>query len=85
MSLENLALRANGFRTPTSRPGHHQTLIQPLGQTIGLDVQAVMALDALRKQRNIADYSGGTIPASAVRDCVSQAGKLMMALPTWLK
>lgn len=27
MQLANAALQANGFRTLTSRPGHHQTMI----------------------------------------------------------
>jgi len=36
MQLSNVALQANGFRTLTSKPGHHQTKIQSLPQTIGL-------------------------------------------------
>lgn len=30
MQLANAALQASGFRTLTSKPGHHQTLIQSL-------------------------------------------------------
>ena len=37
-------------------------MIQLLSQTIGLDKQTVIALDALRKQRNVADYAGDIIP-----------------------
>jgi len=55
MQLANTALQANGFRTLTSKPGHHMTMIQTLTQTIGLDKQQVIVLDALRKQRNVAD------------------------------
>ena len=36
MQLANVALQANGYRTLTSRPGHHMTMIQTLDQTIGL-------------------------------------------------
>lgn len=53
MQLAMLALHANGFRTLTSRPGHHQTAIQTLPQTIGLPVERMIVLDALRKQRNL--------------------------------
>ena len=37
MQLSNAALQANGYRTLTSRPGHHATMIQILSQTISLD------------------------------------------------
>jgi len=30
MQLSNAALQANGFRTLTSKPGHHMTMIQVL-------------------------------------------------------
>jgi hypothetical protein len=35
--LADVALNANGYRTLTSRPGHHQTAIQTLPLTIGFD------------------------------------------------
>lgn len=77
MQLANAALQANGYRTLTSKPGHHMTMIQTLNQTIGLDKQTVIVLDVLRKQRNVADYSGDIIPASAVDECVTHAEKLL--------
>jgi len=40
MQLANAALQANGFRTLTSKPGHHMTMIQTLSQTVGMDRQA---------------------------------------------
>ena len=55
MQLSNAALQANGYRTLTSKPGHHQTMIQSLPKTIGLDSDKVIQLDALRKARNVAD------------------------------
>ena len=58
MQLAMLALNANGYRTLTSRAGHHQTAIQSLTLTIGLPVDRMIVLDALRKQRNLSDYSG---------------------------
>ena len=85
MQLSNAALQANGFRTLTSKPGHHMTMIQVLSQTIGLDKQKVIVLDALRKQRNVTDYSGDIIPASAVDECVKHAEHLLQNVKHWLK
>jgi hypothetical protein len=85
MQLSNAALQANGFRTLTNKPGHHMTMIQVLSQTIGLDKQTVIILDALRKQRNVADYSGDIVPASAVDECVKHAENLFHDVNDWLK
>jgi len=85
MQLSNAALQASGFRTLTSKPGHHMTMIQVLSQTIGLDKQTVIVLDALRKQRNVADYSGDIVPASAVDECVKHAENLLHDVNHWLK
>ncbi len=85
MQLSNAALQANGFRTLTRKPGHHMTMIQVLSQTIGIDKQTVIVLDALRKQRNVADYSGDIIPASAVDECVKHAENLLHDVTQWIK
>ena len=85
MQLANAALQANGFRTLTSKPGHHMTMIQSLGQTVGADKQTVIVLDALRKQRNVADYSGDLVPPSAVKECVAQAKALLVVVRQWLQ
>ena len=37
MQCAMAALWANGYRTSTSKPGHHQVAIQTLSLTIGLD------------------------------------------------
>lgn len=85
MQLANAALLANGFRTLTSKPGHHMTMIQTLSQTIGVDKQTVIVLDALRKQRNVADYSGDVVPFSAVEECLSHAEALQQSVYDWLE
>ncbi len=85
MQLANAALQANGYRTLTSKPGHHMTMIQVLSQTIALDKQTVIVLDMLRKQRNVADYSGDIVPASAVNECVLQAENLLHDVTHWLQ
>ena len=64
MQLANVAMQANGYRTLTSKPGHHQIMIQSLPKTVGLDVDQMIILDGLRKQRNVADYSGDLVPES---------------------
>jgi hypothetical protein len=56
MQCSMIGLWANGFRTVTSQPGHHQTALQALPKTLGLAADAVIILDALRKQRNLNDY-----------------------------
>lgn len=84
MQLANAALQANGYRTLTSKPGHHQTLIQSLPKTIGLSNDVVIVLDSLRKQRNIIDYSGDLIPPSAVEECINQAASLHYDVNEWL-
>jgi uncharacterized protein (UPF0332 family) len=84
MQIANAALQANGYRTLTSKPGHHQTMIQLLPQTLGIDRNTVIILDAMRKQRNVADYSGDFIPESTVTTCIAQAEELVKHFRTWL-
>lgn len=84
MQLANVALQANGYRTLTSKPGHHQTMIQSLTKTIGLDREVVIVLDALRKQRNVADYSGDLVPDANVIECIDYAKQLLRQVNKWL-
>ena len=85
MQLAMLALYANGYRTLTSRPGHHQTAIQSLTLTVALAPEQVRVLDALRKQRNLSDYSGELVPDSAVNECVKYATTLHAQVRAWLQ
>ena len=75
--LANASLQAQGYRTLTSRSGHHITMIQSLSQTMGVDGKTVMLLDSLRKQSNVIDYSGDIIPLSYVKVCIEQAQALL--------
>lgn len=77
MQIANAALQAKGYRTLTSKPGHHQTMIQSLSKTLGIENDTIILLDAMRKQRNVADYSGDIVPESTVKDCIVQAEKLL--------
>jgi len=77
MQIANAALQANGYRTLTSKQGHPPTMIQSLSKILGIDTNTVIILDALRKQRNIADYSGDIIPECTVKDCITRAETLL--------
>lgn len=83
--LADVGLHAHGYRTLTSRPGHHQTAIQTLPTTMGIDPQTVIRLDKLRKQRNLTEYTGDLIPESAVKECLAQAESLFAMTRDWLK
>ena len=84
MQCAMVALWASGYRTSTSQPGHHQTVIQTLPKTISLEQNSVIILDALRKQRNVSDYEGDPISDQAVTECINQAQKLYKLVTTWL-
>ena len=85
MQLANVSLQASGYRTLTSKPGHHQTMIQSLPKTVGIDIDQMIILDSLRKQRNVADYSGDLVTDSAMEECLSQAESLYETVSVWLK
>jgi uncharacterized protein (UPF0332 family) len=77
MQCAMAALWTKGYRTPTSEPGHHQTTLQVLPKTLGVDNDTVIVLDALRKQRNLSDYSGDSVSEVALQECLVQAEALL--------
>lgn len=85
MQLAMVALNVNGYRTLKSKPGHHQTAIQTLPLTIGVHQAKVIVLDALRKQRNLSDYSGALVGEAAAIECVESAAELMAQVRGWMK
>lgn len=85
MQCAMLGLWANGYRTATSQPGHHQTAIQCLSLTISVANTDVMVLDALRRQRNLSDYEGDPITTKTLASCVEEAGKLLLHTEQWLR
>ena len=85
MQLAMLSLYANGYRTLTSRPSHHQTAIQTLTLTVALAPEQVRVLDALRKQRNLADYMGDLVPDSTATECLASATALHAHVRAWLQ
>lgn len=84
MQTANAALQANGYRVLTSTPGHHQTMIQTLPKTIGLEQAAMVQLDGLRKQRNNIDYSGELVSQKMTDACLHHAEQLLQRMRKWL-
>ena len=84
MQLANASFQTSGFRTLTSKAGHHQTMIQSLPKTVGINQLDMVVLDALRKQRNVADYSGDLVTETMVHECIFHAQELMQAVDDWL-
>lgn len=52
--------------------------------TVGLSQGKVIVLDALRKQRNLSDYSGALVSAEALSECLVSAQELMVHVRGWL-
>jgi hypothetical protein len=44
---------------------------------LGVDADTVIILDALRKQRNLNDYSGDAISDASLEECLAQAANLL--------
>lgn len=84
MQLAMVALHAHGFRTLTSKPGHHQTAIQTLTLTVAVEQRQVLVLDTLRKQRNLSDYSGEPVTEPAAAACLVSAQELRERVLRWL-
>ena len=76
-AIADAALLKQGFRTSTSKPGHHQTTLQCLALTLSVDASTIRILDSLRKQRNLTDYDGELITESLLQECILQASSLL--------
>lgn len=84
MQCAMLGLWANGYRTSTNQPGHHQTALQVLPKTMQVSQDVVIVLDALRKQRNLNDYEGDPVSDAVVTECLKQAKQLLDHTRQWL-
>jgi len=83
MQVALVALMAQGFRPDTKAPGHHQTVIQSLTKTMGLDAQRVAVLDALRNKRNLSGYTGRPIDQASLSSCIDEATRLLNDAMAW--
>lgn len=77
------ALMLHGFRPDTTRPGHHATVIQSTPFSIGLDRKRMVVLDALRRQRSAADYTGEDVDQSTADSCAAEARRLIDDVIAW--
>lgn len=84
MQCAMVGLLAKGYRPSTTTPGHHQTMIQTLDQTLGVGKEMWIVLDSLRKKRNLNDYSGDLIEPAALKTCIAQADSLLAITQQWL-
>jgi hypothetical protein len=76
-AVADAALLRQGYRTSTSKLGHHQTTLQCLTHTLGVQKQTVRILDGLRKQRNLTDYDGEPVTDALLKECLDQAEALL--------
>lgn len=77
------ALMMHGYRPDTNRPGHHMTVLQSTPLTIGLEQKRMVVLDALRRKRNVADYTGDDVDHSMADTCIAQAKQLIDEVLAW--
>lgn len=85
MQCALVALLANGFRPDTKRPGHHMTVLQSLPITIQIPSDRIVVLDALRRKRNLSDYTGEDIDDVSAENCVREAQRLLQEVKQWLQ
>jgi len=78
------AMMATGYRPDTNRPGHHMTVIQSLSLTLGVPAARIAVLDALRRKRNLSDYTGADIDDVSADACVRAAKALIADVRGWL-
>jgi hypothetical protein len=73
----------HGYRPDTNRPGHHMTVLQSTPLTLGLPPKRVVVLDALRRQRNVSDYTGDDVDESTAENCIGEAKQLIEEVLAW--
>ncbi len=78
------ALMAHGYRPDTNATGHHQTVVQALSLTMGLDRSRIRVLDTLRRKRNLSDYTGEDIDDGSAETCRLEAKRLLDDVRSWL-
>jgi len=52
---------------------------------LGVPNEIWLVLDALRKKRNVNDYSGDLIDPESVRECVARANTMLASTRSWLQ
>lgn len=85
MQTALVALMAKGYRPDTKRPGHHMTVLQSLPVTMGLATDRALVLDALRRKRNLSDYTGEDVDDVSAANCIREAEQLLHEVGVWLE
>jgi hypothetical protein len=83
--MARAALAANGYRTSTSMPGHHQTALQSLPKTIGVANGYPIALIALSKRRHVVNYEGDEVSGAMVQECIAKAEEVARLVRQWIE
>lgn len=60
-------------------------MIQVLPLTLGVGRDTWVVLDALRKKRNVNDYSGDLMEPEAVAECIERSHALLAHAQKWLE
>ena len=79
-----VALSANGYRPSKNTPGHHQTMIQSLIHSVGLDRDQMLLLDTFRVKRNAIAYTGDDVDEDSVPACITAAEQLRTCVTDWV-
>ena len=59
------------------------TVIQTLPLTVGLEAKRIIVLDTLRRQRNVADYTGDDVDETTAQHCIAEAERLIDDVVAW--
>lgn len=60
-------------------------MIQALTLTLGVPREDWIVLDALRRKRNVADYSSDLIEPASVAECITRPEALLQTTNAWLR
>jgi hypothetical protein len=60
------------------------TVLQTLPTTIGLSNDRLEVVDALRRKRNLTDYTGADIDEGSALACTEQAEQLLHDVRAWI-
>jgi len=78
-SADGIGLPASDERARASPDTNRVVVVDP-----GAPDDERLVLDALRKKRNLNDYSGDLIDPESVRECVARAEALLARTQQWL-
>ncbi len=80
-----VCLRASGYRPSMTESGFHVTIIQSLPMTLGIPIERMIVLDAMRKKRYMNNYNGNVASEEEADSCVRAAEALLVDVTVWLK